>query len=30
MTGVEPVLFEAFGTGAQRVEVRDGSARLLD
>jgi len=30
MTGVEPVLFEAFGTGAQRVEVRDGDARLLD
>ena len=30
MTGVEPVLFDAFGAGAQRVEVREGAARLLD
>jgi len=29
LTGVEPVLFEPFGTGAQSVAVVEGTARLL-
>ncbi|MFW5659783.1 MAG: DNA replication and repair protein RecF, partial [Oceanicaulis sp.] len=30
LTGVEPVLFEPFGEGAQRVAVVEGTARRMD